>query len=264
MAQGEEGFIDANHNGVLDPGEIFVDQGDPFIDANDDGVYGQIYPNGPWEPRFCGATASGTCPAYQGPNGQWDANTIIWKPTWVVFTGVPLVSTTPPGGAAPASDYNPSCLIGPSATGAPAAAAFAPIYVYDVFLNTPTAGSTWAAPIIVSQSGTAATLSIKQSGFFKELDGWGAMGSLGLDFEYKLLAPNGTQCVTNGSTTAGTPCVEKLLFRNFDDGLRGAIELDALKSATTSCTAPNNVTTQIQITVNGVNAIGDQSASVAP
>ncbi|HYS08965.1 MAG TPA: hypothetical protein VEP66_09480, partial [Myxococcales bacterium] len=86
MADGEEAFIDSNHNGTLDNNEVFFDLGDPFIDANDDGLYDQIYPNGPWELRFCSNTTGTNCSTYTGPNGQWDSSTTIWVPTWVVFS----------------------------------------------------------------------------------------------------------------------------------------------------------------------------------
>src|SRR5258708_38578856 len=66
MTQGEEGFIDANHNGLLDTNEVFFDLGDPFIDANDNGQYDQIYPGGPWEVRFCGYTSRGPAAPHTG------------------------------------------------------------------------------------------------------------------------------------------------------------------------------------------------------
>ena len=38
-AEGDEPFIDANGNNKWDPGELFVDMGQPFLDVNEDGTY---------------------------------------------------------------------------------------------------------------------------------------------------------------------------------------------------------------------------------
>lgn len=73
---GEEWFSDDNSNGVRDPGEQFIDQGEPFVDSNDNDVRdpGETYidhdQNGAWS----------------GPNGQWDANAKIWTKTFVLYT----------------------------------------------------------------------------------------------------------------------------------------------------------------------------------
>ena len=39
VAEGEEKFYDANGNGEYDEGEYFEDLGEPFVDANDNGIY---------------------------------------------------------------------------------------------------------------------------------------------------------------------------------------------------------------------------------
>ncbi len=80
MAKGEEGFIDLNGNGVWDLGEPYIDQGEPFIDANDNGVYD----SGEY---FVDLNNNGK---YDGPNGQWDADTTIWAETRVLYTGSPV------------------------------------------------------------------------------------------------------------------------------------------------------------------------------
>jgi len=79
MARGEEGFVDLNGNGVWDPGEPFIDMGEPFVDLNDDGIYE------PGEPFF-DANGNGQ---WDGPNGQWDSDTVIWSETRVLYTGAP-------------------------------------------------------------------------------------------------------------------------------------------------------------------------------
>jgi hypothetical protein len=265
MAQGEEGFFDSNGNGVLDNNEIFLDQGFPFIDSNDDGVWGPIYANGPSETYFCGSTnASGQCPAYQGPNGQWDANTLLWKPTWVVFTDDPFVTTAPAGQSAPANDFDVTCLTwaanGTSST-------FANIYGYDRWFNTPSSGGTWNTPLIAFKSNTSANLSVSGIGFLALLDNWGAMGGLGDAFEYKLLNAAGTgQCAAPSTPTSPTPCIEKLLFYRFRDGFAGQVELSATNgiASSSTCASPDNVGTSVQF--NGAHStvsVGFQAATVA-
>lgn len=78
MANGEEGFVDVNGNGVYDAGEPFIDMGEPYIDANDNGVHdsGEF---------FIDYDRSGT---YEGPNGTWDSDTVIWAETRVLFSGL--------------------------------------------------------------------------------------------------------------------------------------------------------------------------------
>jgi hypothetical protein len=41
MANGEESLVDLNGNGVYDPGEPFIDMGEPCVDVNE---------NGQWDP----------------------------------------------------------------------------------------------------------------------------------------------------------------------------------------------------------------------
>ncbi len=74
--QGEEGFFDANGNGQYDPGEDFIDEGEPYIDAND---------NNKWDPGefFIDENGNGK---YDGPNGKWDANTTLWAVGHILMT----------------------------------------------------------------------------------------------------------------------------------------------------------------------------------
>jgi hypothetical protein len=99
LANGEEGFVDGSNgcpadgqyqgpnNGVCQGigatvGENFIDIGEPFVDANDNGIrdadedYVDVNSNGRWD----------------GPNGVWDQNTVIWAETRIVYTGLPIVS----------------------------------------------------------------------------------------------------------------------------------------------------------------------------
>ncbi|WNG34183.1 hypothetical protein F0U61_11515 [Archangium violaceum] len=112
VVAGEEDFSDGSGpdrklNGQWDPGEWFVDLGEPLVDRNDNGV---------WDPgEFFIDTERIDCadpskPAtrndkWDGPNGCWDGNTQIWRAIHIVYSG-PLDPTnlellTPPD-AAPA------------------------------------------------------------------------------------------------------------------------------------------------------------------
>jgi hypothetical protein len=77
VVNGEEGYVDLNGNGRYDPGEPYIDMGEPYIDAND---------NGKWDPGEFYVDVNGNG-KYDGPNGVWDQNTVIWAETRVLFTG---------------------------------------------------------------------------------------------------------------------------------------------------------------------------------
>jgi hypothetical protein len=90
---GEEGFVDANGNGRYDEGEVFFDLGEPFIDANDNGVFDPGEPDGE---RFIDTNipdSGNRAGVYDGPNGQWDAYTLIWTEAKIVLTGSPLLGS---------------------------------------------------------------------------------------------------------------------------------------------------------------------------
>ncbi len=77
IAGGEEKFIDANANGTWDEGEQFFDQGEPFVDMNDDNKHDSFE-------EFDDADADGV---WDKPSGFWDANTTIWTQTRVLYSG---------------------------------------------------------------------------------------------------------------------------------------------------------------------------------
>ncbi len=88
VADGEEAFFDGNGNGVYDRGtdtvglstsEPFIDQGEPFVDIDD---------NGQWEAGEWFLDVDGNR-AYTVRNGVWDGDTKIWTQTVVVYTGAP-------------------------------------------------------------------------------------------------------------------------------------------------------------------------------
>jgi hypothetical protein len=77
FAQGEEGFVDINGDGIYNDTEPFVDLGEPFVDSNDNNVqdpgefFLDVNNNNKWD----------------GPNGKWDSATTIWAETRIVYTG---------------------------------------------------------------------------------------------------------------------------------------------------------------------------------
>jgi hypothetical protein len=83
---GEEGFQDGNSNGLYDPGagETFFDQGEPFCDVDDDGAFdpgaGDTYLDINGNNR------------YDGPNGTWDAVTIVSATFKILWTGPPQIA----------------------------------------------------------------------------------------------------------------------------------------------------------------------------
>jgi hypothetical protein len=121
---GEEGFVDANQDGVYDPGEPFVDEGEPYVDGND---------NGSWDPGewFLDVNGDG---AYTGPNGRWDADTIIWSQARVVYTGLPQLFVAAPGGAVPPLAEPPPPPFSVRA-GPPPTTSFYEILFTDILLN---------------------------------------------------------------------------------------------------------------------------------
>jgi hypothetical protein len=198
MVRGEEAFVDANHNGQFDPGEMFVDQGDPFIDANDNNQY-----DAATEPRFCGGAS---CATYNGPNGVWDSDRTIWAPTWVVFSDTPSAIADPwaPGSCVDYTDNN----------AANSTTAISSAKMVDRWLNTGALGTTYGATLNASL--TPPTLTI--SGGFAEQDGWGSVGLLHFNFDWVRVsaADNTKACaIANGSA-----CVERLVFGDFDPGYR--------------------------------------------
>jgi len=74
---GEEAFTDANGNAVYDLNEQWVDLGEPFVDRDD---------SGGWDPgEFFFDNNNNQ--VYEGPNGVWDSDTMIWDETRITVSG---------------------------------------------------------------------------------------------------------------------------------------------------------------------------------
>jgi len=231
MTRGEEAFEDANHNGLLDPGELFVDQGDPFVDVNDNNAYDGAVAGGLAEVRFCGLNAD--CSTYHGPNGQWDADTVIWKPTWVVFTGAGAPSTAPAGTAEAPPDFvgaaSPPCADYKDAfVASHSSIVTAPIFVYDRWLNTPSAGFTVSV-------GTSSASALTPTGVGLPSVALETFGSMDFDWVRVSAADNTKQCaIANGAA-----CVERIAFHGFSRGAVGSLRV---QNTTTKPTSPASTT----------------------
>ena len=189
MVRGEEAFVDANLNGQYDSGELFADQGDPFIDANDDNAYDPVT-----EDRFCGGAS---CAAYNPPNGIWDSDRTIWAPTWVVFTevGDPIFS-----------DWSPApetCADYVDNDGSNTSILSASVQVLDSYLNLPTIGTTFTVDLSAPRDG----LKLTKYGGDPMLDNLGAM-DLGREL---VSAANPTLPCTVANTVNGA-CVVQTEF----------------------------------------------------
>jgi len=84
----EPGFVDANQNQRWEEGEMITGKGDmsePFIDGNDDQIFnpGELYID---------VNSNGK---FDGPDGKFQANTVIWRSSHVLFSTdtAPLVVT---------------------------------------------------------------------------------------------------------------------------------------------------------------------------
>jgi hypothetical protein len=176
-------------------------------------------PNGLSEVRFCGL---GSCTTWGSGNGQWDSDTVIWEPAWVVFAGVGGASRLKNDGTGPSTDFAAmTCAdyknsAASSVNGAHSPSISANVYVYDSWLNRPAAGTTVSVGA-ADVAGVTAT----SFGFGAELETWGAMGTLGFNFDWIRLskADNSKPC----AQANGDACIEKLLFRDFDTGFEGSI-----------------------------------------
>jgi hypothetical protein len=218
MVRGEEAFVDANLDGQYNAGELFVDQGDPFIDSNDNNAYDPAT-----EPRFCGGAS---CATYHGPNGVWDPDRTIWAPTWVAFSGVVSGGIAPwtPGSCI---DYIDNNLSNPSM-------ATATVTMVDQWLNIGPIGQTYAATLIGSPTGVKLTV----LGGFAELDN---TGSSDVSWE-KVSAANPTTACTVANTVASNgACVMQTELGGWDKGTRMGLQIeDGNKSPSTATPAPGH------------------------
>jgi hypothetical protein len=150
LVQGEEGFVDLDLNGQYDAGEPFIDLGEPFLDVNDDGVRDPgdgVRDPGEW---FLDLDGDGH---YTGPNGIWDADTVLWTQGRILYTGYPayarngigndLFTRVHRGGSPPdPTPPPPPFLVSVGST------EFYDVFFTDVFLNPMTSFSSFGATAV--------------------------------------------------------------------------------------------------------------------
>jgi hypothetical protein len=95
VARGQEGFNDTNRNGAHDADEQFYDDGEPFLDVDDDG----FYTSGTDEFPCCDNDGNGKP---DGPNARFDSDVWIGRVAYVLWTGevaqLNRSGISPPGG----------------------------------------------------------------------------------------------------------------------------------------------------------------------
>ncbi|HTP52377.1 MAG TPA: Ig-like domain-containing protein [Anaeromyxobacteraceae bacterium] len=223
LAKGEEGFVDLNGNGVWDPGEPFIDQGEPFVDANDNGVYD------PGE-YFVDLNGNGV---YDGPNGVWDSDTTIWAETRVLYTGLasfdnivapagtlPFSTGTPFGG--PISWVNPSSMVlaSPSSTTSSAPQTETAVFVFrDQNLN-PVAPTATYATVSALQDVTSTFVLLPTT-----------VDNLAMTFTKQFCdKPPGQTPTVCESVCPTAPCYVVPTVTNFNNGASGKVSVTASKA----------------------------------
>jgi hypothetical protein len=217
--RGEEWFDDTNNNGARDPGEQFIDQGEPFVDSNDNGV------------RDTGETYIDEAPAdgqWNGPNGTWDNNTSIWTETRMLYTGRPSslagrVYITPP-------QFSGSCPDGI----AKGDLTYVQMFFGDDFFNRPQANGTGFS---ASHTATKGTVRVLNSGL---------LDAYGFGMERRLLNSSGGVCVP-----ASPLCLWRMLFTTWGRGYVSDAEIKGAPITDTKGCENDNVllsTTVVNVT----------------
>jgi hypothetical protein len=80
VVRGHEAYTDSNNNGVWEDGEPYIDEGEPFLDVDDDGVHDPAIDG----PHCCDTNGNGEV---DGPNGAWDDDTTLGRAAHIVWTG---------------------------------------------------------------------------------------------------------------------------------------------------------------------------------
>lgn len=221
--QGEEHFWDLNANGDYDVGESFIDQGEPFVDANDNNAYdpGETYID------------SDKNNAYTPANNQWDSNTTIWTERRLLFTGYVSSAT---------STLEDTLPIGLCASGVPKGTIrFLSARLTDAWRNVVTSGSTF------SVRHTATKGSVAVAGGTTQLDDYG--------FGYIRQVVDAT--TEQACSQSASRCKWKVLFHGNWDPRIGIQVTGADASDVTAC-----VNDQVFAGATVQSVLGEASATV--
>jgi hypothetical protein len=192
--RGEEYFHDNNDNGVWDPGELFIDQGEPFVDSNDDGIWqaGELYFD---------ANGNGR---YDGPNGTYDADTYVWTETRILYSGRPVADS--------AYTYiNPTPYAILCNGGVPRGGlVFADAHFGDLNLNIPQSSGT-AFAVVTQPTPGSATI------------GGALLDGYGFGMERRLIdSTSFTAC----NPASSTICIWRVLFGDWGAGFVGSVTIN--------------------------------------
>lgn len=221
--QGEEYFNDTNTNGVRDANEPFLDQGEPFVDANDNGVqdgaefYFDSNNNGMWD----------------GPNGVWDQTWTVWADVTLLYTDHtdPLHSYTVPG------NYG-SCPGGVPKGGFVDLVVHAPDFNRNLIIA--------SSPLTVTHTATSGSVGFSAGNI---LDGYGFHN------ERVKVNASGAPCDFNSDPI----CTWKRLFQDWGDGAIGPyvhVVGDGAMGSNPCANDSLSITTQVTGVIAGFNVSG--------
>jgi hypothetical protein len=230
--RGEEYFSDDNGNGRWDPGEMFIDQGEPFVDNNDNGVrdgleqYQDLNGNGVWD----------------GPNGRQDADTTIYAETRILYAGLPY--------AYDSSNYAPFAAACPGGL-ARATQVRKTLVVRDLNMN--------RLPAKVNGTNSAVAFTPAPPTILNTTlyDGPLTREHFGFDLQKVLVDVRGGAC-TAGSDAG---CVWNVLFGTWDQGTRISMDIGNARTDNppTGC---QDVLLNTGITVDGLLTTYQSSGGV--
>lgn len=130
---GEEHFVDLDADGVYDAGETYTDLPEPFIDSDDNGARDATELFFDWQGGATGVPGA-TAGVYNNANGQWDPRIPIFRNVNLVMTGPPHFSTNTSRIQSASAGFG-------AVTIAPGSSAVFYVYVSDINMNTPIAGT---------------------------------------------------------------------------------------------------------------------------
>ncbi|MCC6332747.1 MAG: Ig-like domain-containing protein [Myxococcales bacterium] len=200
---GEEHYYDDNSNGMRDSNERFIDQGEPFTDAND---------NNQWDPGEFYNDVDGSG-GWTPANGTWDANAKVWTVAHVLYTDASRGSL---------AQFSPS-----SFTVGKGTQQFVDVYMPDLNLNHLEAGAGAAAARAASK-GQIALVNLNLA-----LDGFG------FAFEARRLV----NAAGTGPCDPTTPiCSFRTLFGDWGRGYIGQLRLTGAATTDMTPAAPDTIT----------------------
>ena len=94
VARGHEAYTDVDGNGDWDPGEPYIDEGEPFLDVDDDGIHDPAIDG----PHCCDGNRNRRV---DGPNGVWDGDTWLGRTAHILWSG-PVAEESGRSGFTPA------------------------------------------------------------------------------------------------------------------------------------------------------------------